>query len=196
MVWRYQWQEQEGFTDEFERGSQDVQPARRGGPGDRPEPGCGPERPETLITAGAQWRNGDEPGKPLRSEASSEVQRLQRELRKVTMEHDILKMALGCFAKDPQCSTPAGCIGQRVLRVAGARCRHGSAQGANPGAGSLENVVLLGPSGVGKTHQALAWTMPGQTFLRLHRGFQNQRRRDWTLSFLSPVQFENGCLMG
>lgn len=40
--------------------------------------------------------------KPLRAEALSEVQRLQRELRRVTMERDILKKALGYFAKDPQ----------------------------------------------------------------------------------------------
>jgi transposase len=42
------------------------------------------------------------PAKPLRAEALSEVQRLQRELRRVTMERDILKKALGYFAKDPQ----------------------------------------------------------------------------------------------
>lgn len=40
--------------------------------------------------------------KPLRTEALNEVQRLQRELRRVTMERDILKKALGYFAKDPQ----------------------------------------------------------------------------------------------
>lgn len=40
--------------------------------------------------------------KPLRAEALSEVQRLQRELRRVTMERDILKKALGYFAKDPE----------------------------------------------------------------------------------------------
>jgi transposase len=41
--------------------------------------------------------------KPLRAEALSEVQRLQRELKKVTMEHDILK-------KYPQgaCPCPKG----------------------------------------------------------------------------------------
>ncbi len=36
------------------------------------------------------------------SEAATEVERLQRELRRVTMERDILKKALGYFAKDPQ----------------------------------------------------------------------------------------------
>jgi transposase len=40
--------------------------------------------------------------KPLRAEALSELQRVQRELRRVTMERDILKKALGYFAKDPQ----------------------------------------------------------------------------------------------
>jgi transposase len=40
--------------------------------------------------------------KPLRPEAISEVQRLQRELRRVTMERDILKNALVYFAKEPQ----------------------------------------------------------------------------------------------
>lgn len=40
--------------------------------------------------------------RPLRSEAATEMERLQRELRRVTTEHDILKKALGYFAKDPQ----------------------------------------------------------------------------------------------
>jgi len=40
--------------------------------------------------------------KPLRAEALSEVQRLQRELRRVTMERDIPEKALGHFAKDPE----------------------------------------------------------------------------------------------
>jgi transposase len=42
------------------------------------------------------------PSRPSRSEAAGEVERLQRELRRVTMERDILKKALGYFAKDPQ----------------------------------------------------------------------------------------------
>jgi len=42
------------------------------------------------------------PNRPIRSEAAMEVERLQRELRRVTMERDILKKALGYFAKDPQ----------------------------------------------------------------------------------------------
>ena len=44
--------------------------------------------------------------KPFRSESASEVERLQRELRRVTTERDILKKALGYFARDPQRSTP------------------------------------------------------------------------------------------
>ena len=40
--------------------------------------------------------------KPLRSESASEVERLQRELRRVTTERDLLKKALGYFARDPQ----------------------------------------------------------------------------------------------
>lgn len=42
------------------------------------------------------------PSRPIRSEAAGEFERLQRELRRVTMERDILKKALGYFAKDPQ----------------------------------------------------------------------------------------------
>ncbi len=42
------------------------------------------------------------PNRPIRSEAAGEVERLQRDLRRVTMERDILKKALGYFAKDPQ----------------------------------------------------------------------------------------------
>jgi transposase len=42
------------------------------------------------------------PNRPLRSEAATEVEPLQRELRRVTTERDILKKALGYFAKDPQ----------------------------------------------------------------------------------------------
>lgn len=40
--------------------------------------------------------------KPLRSESASEVERLQQELRRLTTERDILKKALGYFARDPQ----------------------------------------------------------------------------------------------
>ena len=42
------------------------------------------------------------PSRPIRTEAAGEVERLQRELRRVTMERDILKEALGYFAKEPQ----------------------------------------------------------------------------------------------
>ena len=42
------------------------------------------------------------PNRPIRSEAATEGEPLQRELRRVTMERDILKKALGYFAKDPQ----------------------------------------------------------------------------------------------
>jgi transposase len=42
------------------------------------------------------------PSRPIRSEAAGEVERLQRELLRVTMERDVLKKALGYFAKDPQ----------------------------------------------------------------------------------------------
>lgn len=42
------------------------------------------------------------PNRPIRSEAATEIERLHRELRRVTMERDILKKELGCFDKDPQ----------------------------------------------------------------------------------------------
>jgi|SRR5437764_15457212 len=42
------------------------------------------------------------PSRPLPTGSLSEIQRLQAELRRVTMERDILKKALGYFAKDPQ----------------------------------------------------------------------------------------------
>lgn len=42
------------------------------------------------------------PNRPMRSEAATEVERLQRELRRITTERDTLKKALGYFAKDPQ----------------------------------------------------------------------------------------------
>ena len=41
------------------------------------------------------------PGKELRTPAATELERVQRELAKVKMERDILKKALGYFAKDP-----------------------------------------------------------------------------------------------
>jgi transposase len=41
-------------------------------------------------------------GAPLKSAQQQEVERLKRELRRVTMERDILKKAVGYFAKEPQ----------------------------------------------------------------------------------------------
>ena len=40
------------------------------------------------------------PSRPIRSEAAGEVERLQRELRRVTMERDILKKAAAFFARE------------------------------------------------------------------------------------------------
>jgi transposase len=39
--------------------------------------------------------------RPLKTETQSELERVKRELAKVKMERDILKKALGYFAKDP-----------------------------------------------------------------------------------------------
>jgi len=39
--------------------------------------------------------------KPLKLETAAELERVKRELAKVRMERDILKKALGYFAKDP-----------------------------------------------------------------------------------------------
>ena len=39
--------------------------------------------------------------RPLRNEQSQEIERLERELARVRMERDIIKKALGYFAKDP-----------------------------------------------------------------------------------------------
>ena len=41
------------------------------------------------------------PGKPLKSDTQAENEQLRRELARVKMERDILKKALGYFAKDP-----------------------------------------------------------------------------------------------
>ena len=56
----------------------------------------------------ARWvRQGREgkwemaPGKPLRTEQQQELERLRRELKRVTTERDILKKAVGYFAKEP-----------------------------------------------------------------------------------------------
>ena len=41
------------------------------------------------------------PGKSLKTEQQQEIERLRRELRRVTTERDILKKAVGYFAKEP-----------------------------------------------------------------------------------------------
>lgn len=43
-----------------------------------------------------------DPSKPLKPEALTEIKRLEKELKRVTMERDILKNALVYFAKEPQ----------------------------------------------------------------------------------------------
>lgn len=48
-----------------------------------------------------QGRYEPTPGKPLRSDSQLENEQLRRELARVKMERDILKKALGYFAKDP-----------------------------------------------------------------------------------------------
>ena len=60
------------------------------------------------VTMLARWvREAQEgkwdmaPGKPLRSEQQQELERLRRELKRVTTERDILKKAVGYFAKEP-----------------------------------------------------------------------------------------------
>ena len=42
------------------------------------------------------------PGRPLKTEQQAEIERLRRELQRVKTERDILKKAVGYFAKDPQ----------------------------------------------------------------------------------------------
>jgi transposase len=41
------------------------------------------------------------PGKDLKADSTRELERVKRELNRVKMERDILKKALGYFAKDP-----------------------------------------------------------------------------------------------
>jgi transposase len=41
------------------------------------------------------------PGKPLRTDPQQELERLRRELKRVMTERDILKKAVGYFAKEP-----------------------------------------------------------------------------------------------
>jgi transposase len=43
-----------------------------------------------------------EAGKPLKPAQTQELEQLRRELKRVTMERDILKKAVAYFAKDPQ----------------------------------------------------------------------------------------------
>lgn len=49
---------------------------------------------------GGKWERT--PGAALKSEQTQELDRLRRELRRVTMERDILKKAVAYFAKEPQ----------------------------------------------------------------------------------------------
>lgn len=49
---------------------------------------------------GGKWEA--KPGLPLKSEQQAELERLRRELKRVTMERDILKKATAYFAKDAQ----------------------------------------------------------------------------------------------
>ena len=52
-----------------------------------------------LNTQGGRYE--PTPGKPLKSDTQAELEQVKRELARVKMERDILKMALGYFAKDP-----------------------------------------------------------------------------------------------
>ena len=45
--------------------------------------------------------SGKATDRPLKNEQSQEIERLKRELVRVKMERDIIKKALGYFAKDP-----------------------------------------------------------------------------------------------
>jgi transposase len=48
-----------------------------------------------------EGRYEPKPGRPLKSDSQAEAEQLRRELARVKMERDILKKALGYFAKDP-----------------------------------------------------------------------------------------------
>lgn len=50
--------------------------------------------------ASGRWER--KPGVALKSEPAQELERLRRELRRVTMERDILKKAVAYFAREPQ----------------------------------------------------------------------------------------------
>lgn len=52
-----------------------------------------------LQFASGRWEA--KPGVALKSEQAQELERLRRELRRVTMERDILKKAVAYFAKEP-----------------------------------------------------------------------------------------------
>ena len=47
------------------------------------------------------WPAGKASERPQKNEQSQEIERLKRELARVKMERDIIKKALGYFAKDP-----------------------------------------------------------------------------------------------
>ena len=49
--------------------------------------------------AAGKWESV--PSKTLKSEQQQELERLRRELKRVTTERDILKKAVGYFAKEP-----------------------------------------------------------------------------------------------
>ncbi len=48
-----------------------------------------------------QGRYEASPAKPIKSDSQAELEAVKRELARVKMERDILKKALGYFAKDP-----------------------------------------------------------------------------------------------
>jgi transposase len=52
-----------------------------------------------LNTQGGRYE--PTPGKPLKGDTQAELEQVKRELARVKMERDILKKALGYFAKDP-----------------------------------------------------------------------------------------------
>jgi transposase len=59
--------------------------------------------PSVLRRWVAQMRGGNweaTPGKPLKTAQQQEIEQLRRELAKVKTERDILKKAVGYFAKD------------------------------------------------------------------------------------------------
>jgi len=64
------------------------------------------------------------PGRPLKSESQTELEQVRRELARVKMERDILKKALGYFAKDRRevwfhCQASRGVAGSNVVRGPG-----------------------------------------------------------------------------